>query len=66
MIPTEIGMAMFISKDFHLIFDVTIRITTPFSIFILKDVVIILVNYKIISSTLPQFFMLSSALKTVR
>ena len=41
-IPTETGIAMFISKDFHLIFDVTVRITTPFSIFILKDVVIIL------------------------
>lgn len=62
--PTNNGIAMFTSNDFHLIFDVTVKKTTPFSLFILKGVVFI--RYKIIFSTRPPFFMLSSALKTVK
>lgn len=62
--PTASGIAMLIINDFRFMFEVIVKKTTPFSIFILKDVVFIL--YKTISITCPPFFMLSSALKTVR
>lgn len=47
--PTASGIAMLIINDFRFMFEVIVKKTTPFSIFILKDVVFIL--YKTMSIT---------------